>query len=140
MKFLFAALCLVLNGTPSPLTIVDKRMKKPLKPATEYTTQDYMQHTFPIYTAEKEALVAAADKAAKWIEGAGTCYTIDTIETAHTQFRLLSDCKEGMSVSVTVFTQVAETATTYSFRLVENETDKRKAQQRLLDFATYIDQ
>ncbi|HEY1022258.1 MAG TPA: hypothetical protein VGE06_08085 [Flavisolibacter sp.] len=140
MKLLFAALCLFLSGTPAPLIIVDKNMKKPLKPASEYTTQDYMQHTFPIYTAEKAALIAAADKAAKWIERAGSCYIIDTVETDHTLFRLVSDCQGGMNVSVTIMTAVTETATTYSFRLVDNETDKRKAQERLMDFATYIDQ
>ena len=140
MKLLFAALCLVLSGAPAPLIIVDKNMKKPLKAATAYTTEDYMQRTFPIYMADKEAIIAAADKAAKWIEQTESCYTIDTIQTAHTLFRVATDCKGGLNVTVTLFTEVNETATSYSFRLVENETDKRKAQERLMDFATYINQ
>ncbi|HEV7331566.1 MAG TPA: hypothetical protein VGN63_11050 [Flavisolibacter sp.] len=138
MKLLFAALCLLLNGAPASLIIVDKDMKKPLKPASTYSTQDYMQRTFPIYTSDREAIIAAADKAAKWIEQTGSCYTIDTIQTAHTLFRVVTDCEGGLNVTVTLFTEVAETATSYSFRLVENETDKRKAQERLMDFATYI--
>lgn len=139
MKLLFVALCLVLSGTPGPLAIVDKNMKKPLKPVSAYTTGDYLQHTFPIYTAERAALVAAADKAAKWIEKAGSCYTTGSIQTDHSVFSITFDCEGGMNVSVIIFTEIAETATTYSFRLVENETDKRKAQERLMDFATYID-
>ena len=140
MKLFLAALCLFLNGTPAPISIVDKAMKKPLKPATDYTTQDYLQSTFPIYTADREALVAAADKVAKWIERTTSCYITDSIQTEHTLFRLLADCGGGLNVTVTMFTEVAETATTYSFVLVKNETDKRKAQEKLMDFALYINQ
>ena len=140
MKLFLALLCLFLNSTPTPLIIVDKALKKPLKTATDYTTQDYLQGTFPIYTADREALVAAADKVAKWIERSEICYLIDSIQTEHTLFRLVSDCEGGQNVTVTIFTEVAETATTYSFMLVKNETDKRKAQEKVLDFAMYLTQ
>ncbi|MBB1283740.1 hypothetical protein HRH25_05075 [Flavisolibacter sp. BT320] len=140
MKVLFAALFVAFHSTPTPLMIVDKNMKKPLKAVTEYTTQDYMRRTFPIYTADKSAIIAASDKAAKWIEQAESCNTADSIYTPHTLFVLSTDCNGGPNVTVRLYTQVAETATTYSFTLIENETDKRKAQERLMDFATYIDQ
>lgn len=140
MKLLFAALLVVCNGTPSPLMIVDKNMKKPLKPVMEYTTQDYMQRTFPIYTNDKSAIITAADKVAKWIEQTESCHAVDSIFTPHTTFVVSTDCNGGRNVSVRLFTQIAETATTYCFTLVEFETDKRKAQERLMDFATYIDQ
>ncbi|NTS43643.1 hypothetical protein HRG84_22375 [Flavisolibacter sp. BT320] len=138
MKLLLVALSLLLSGAPTPLIVVDKALKKPLKSVDVYTTQDYLKGTFPIYTAERDALVAAADKVAKWIERKQDCYSIDSIKTEHTLFRMLSDCEGGLNFSITLFTEVAETATTYSFILVKNEGDKRKAQQKVMDFATYI--
>lgn len=140
MKLLIAALCVVFTGTTNHLLIVDKNMKKPLKPATEFSTQDFMQHNFPVYTADKEAIIAAADKAAKWIAQAEGCQITDTVQTPHTFFVVATDCEEGRAVSVRLFTRVAETATIYSFDLVEHEPNRRKAQQRLMAFATYINQ
>ncbi|RYZ52869.1 MAG: hypothetical protein EOO14_16170 [Chitinophagaceae bacterium] len=138
MKLFIVALSLFLTGAPTPLIVVDKALKKPLQSVAVYTTQDYLKGTFPIYTAERDALVAAADKVAKWIERTEACYSIDSIRTEHTLFRLLSDCEGGLNVTVTMFTEIAETATTYSFILLKNEGDKRKAQEKLMDFATYI--
>lgn len=140
MKLLLTAVCMLFTSVSTPLMILDKNLKKPVRAATEFSVQDYQQHTFPIYTADKEAIIAAADEAARWIEQVNACYTLDSIETPHTRFIVSTDCKNGLSVSVTLMTEVAETRTAYSFALVKFEGDKRKAQQRLMDFATYINQ
>jgi hypothetical protein len=140
MKLLVIAACIFFNSAPSHLMVLDKNLKKPIRAANEFSIQDYMHRNFPIYATDKEAIIMAADQAAKWIEQVQPCYTADSIQTPNSFFVVVTDCEEGMAYSVRLFTRVAENATVYSFTLVENEPSKRKAQQRLMDFATYINQ
>jgi hypothetical protein len=141
MKTSFVLACLLFFLQPDPpLLVLDKNLKKPIHSATAFTTAQYLQHCFPIYASEAEAIVAATDKVVKLIEKELVCHRMDTVATAHTLFLVKQDCAPNPTYSVTVITTIEESHTSYGFKIVREEENRRKAQQKLLDFATYLAQ
>jgi hypothetical protein len=141
MKTLLLLVLLLLSGKPSTsLLLLDTTLRKPAQPATGFTPGQYLQHHFPVYTAEVQELVEAADKVVKEIERDLFCHDIDTIATAHSMFLLVKDCKPVQNVSVMLLTKIEETGITYGYNLIAREENRRKAQQKVLDFATYMAQ
>jgi hypothetical protein len=118
--------------------VVDKNLRKPPEYTNTFTAQHYLQRGFPVYTADTEAIINATDIAVKKLESNVSCNTIDTITVAHTTFLLETTCEGPRKIKVTLITRIEETQTSYSFKLVRHETDIRKAQRKLLDFAAYI--
>ena len=140
MKLLLAALSLFFFHRPAdPLLVIDKDLKKPAAYATTFTTQQYLQRMFPIYALDVPALVEATDKAAKWIEKEQACHSSAKFNAEHTSILVDISCGELKTVTVTLITQVEENNTSYRFSLIRNDEDLRKAQRRVLDFATYIE-
>jgi hypothetical protein len=141
MKILFALVCLLFSFQPDPsLLVLDKNLKKPVLSATGFTTAQYLQHCFPVYAAEAEAIIAAIDNVVKKMDKEPVCYSVDTITTGHTVFILTQDCEPVPNYSITITTTVEESQTSYGFSIVKNEENRRKAQQKLLHFATYLAQ
>lgn len=141
MKFFFALACLLFSYKPDPsLLVLDKDLKKPVQAVTGFTTAQYLQHCFPVYASEAEAIVAAADKVVKLMEKETVCHRIDTVATAHTMFLLMRNCDENPNYSVVMITNLKESQTSYGFTIVRKEENRRKAQQKLLDVATYLAQ
>lgn len=140
MKLLLAALSLFFFQRPAdPLLVIDKDLKKPLAYTTTFTTQQYLQRMFPVYAQDVPALVEATDKAVKWIEKEQACNGSTKFNAEHTSIFVDISCDKLKTVTVTLITQVDESNTSYSFSLIRNEEDLRKAQRRMLDFATYIE-
>jgi hypothetical protein len=140
MKLIIAAVGVLLYATPDPsLLVLDKQLKKPIHATSEFTTTHYLQQFFPVYEAEVEALLQATDIAVKRMEKT-VCYSVDTIATPHTTILVKTECDNVRKISVTVITRIEETNTAFGYNLVEKEENKRKAQQKLLHFATYLDQ
>jgi hypothetical protein len=139
MKTLLLLLLPIFLAKPStPLLLLDTTLRKPAQPAMDFSSVQYLQHQFPVYAADVQALVQAADKVVKEMEGEPTCHRIDTVATAHSTFLLVKDCTPLQSISVMLLTKIEETGTTYGYNLVVREENRRKAQQKVLDFATYI--
>ena len=141
MKIIFALASLLLFTKPDPsFFVLDKSLKKPVQSASDFTTADYKQHSFPVYASETAAIIAATDKVVKLMDKDPVCYQFDTVTTGHTTFLLMQDCGVKHNYSVMMITNIEEHQTTFGFALVKNEDSKRKAQQKLLDFATYLAQ
>ena len=141
MNILFALASLLLFSTPDPsFLVLDKSLKKPVHTASEFSTAQYKEHRFPVYAAEKAAIIAATDKLVKLMDREPVCYQFDTVVAGHTSFLLIQDCGSSHTFSVMMITQVEESQTAFGFGLVRDENNKRKAQQKLLDFATYLAQ
>lgn len=141
MKILLALAFLLFSHKPDPsLLVLDKNLKKPVHTAIGFTTAQYLQHCFPVYASEAEALTEAIDKVVKLMEKGPVCYRIDTVATKHTMFLLMQDCGERPNYSVVMITNLEESQTSYGFTIVRNEESRRKAQQKLLDVATYLAQ
>lgn len=139
MKIIFALAGLLFSYKPDPsLLVLDKSLNKPVQAATGFTTAQYLQHCFPVYASEAEAIVAATDKIVKLMEKEPVCYHVDTVATAHTMFLLMKDCDGNPNYSVVMITNLEESQTSYGFTIVRKEESRRKAQQKLLDVATYL--
>jgi hypothetical protein len=141
MKLLFALFYLFFFNRPAdPMLVIDKDLKKPVTMTNTFTSEQYLQRTFPVYAHDVSTVVDATDKAVKWIDREQTCNSATKITAAHTSFLINITCEEFKKISVTLITQMDESNTSYSFPLIRNEEDLRKAQRRLLDFATYLEQ
>jgi hypothetical protein len=141
MKLFLALACLLFSYKPNPsLLVLDKSLKKPVQAATDFTTAHYQQHRFPVYASEAEAVIAATDKVVRLMEREAVCYRVDTITSGHTSFLLMQDCDIAPNFTVMMITNIEESQTSFGFALVRNEENKRKVQQKLLDFATYLAQ
>lgn len=139
MKLLLLLLLLFASGKPTdPLLLLDTTLRKPAQPATEFSSVQYLQHHFPVYAAELQELIQAADKAVKEIASETSCYRIDTVATAHSMFLITKDCDPYQNISVMLLTRIDETGTTYGYNLVSKEENRRRAQQKVLDFAAYL--
>lgn len=124
------------NHEPS-LLILDKNLKKPIQSATSFTPEQYMQSCFPVYEKDVEAIIQAADMVVKRMENV-SCHAVDTITAAHTRLLLISDCETIQTFSIVLITDITEGNTAFGYTLVAKEENRRKAQQKLLDFATYL--
>jgi hypothetical protein len=143
MKCFIAVAFLLISGRPATsLLLLDINLKKPVQQVTGFTMTQYLQQRFPIYASEVEAIIDATDKVVKQMDREPHCNQMDTVATAHSMFLLTKSCEGGQNFTVTVVlvTKVEESQTSFGFKLVKNEMNKRKAQQKLLDFATYLAQ
>lgn len=118
--------------------VVDRALKKPVAHSTTFTTALYLQRTFPVYAADAELVVTEIDNAVKWIEKNEDCGCLEKFTAGRTSIVVNIRAEEIKTCSITLITQIAESRTSYSFALVVNEEDMRKAKRKLLDMATYI--
>lgn len=138
MKLLIAFFSLLLVHASPAYLLVDKDLKKPVVHAEEFTTEQYLQRNFPVYAADVNAITDATDLAVRAIDKYAACKTLNTIVAAHTTFLIEKECEGSGRISVTLITEIENNHTSYSFALVRDESDIRKVQRKLLDFATYI--
>jgi len=138
MKLLIAFFSLLLVQVTPPYLLVDRDLKKPLSEASTFSTEQYLQRTFPVYKTDVNEIIDAVDLALKAVEKNTEGETRDSISAAHTTIVIEKNVSGNNDVNIILVTTLAELHTTFSFALVRSETDVRKAQRRLLDFATYI--
>lgn len=138
MKLLFAFLTLLLVQANPPYLVVDRNLKKPLTSASAFTTEQYLQQTFPIYQAEVDEIIEAVDVAVKAVEKSSDTETQETIQAAHTNILIRKNVGGTATIEVVLITSIDAIHSSFSFALVRQETDVRKAQRRLLDFARYL--
>lgn len=139
MKFLTAIVSLLfLQPTDPSLLVLDKALQKPVAATNIFTPAEYQQHYFPVYASEAAAIIEAADTVVKRMERVPACFQTDTVTAGHTTFLLLQDCGMGPNYSVILITSLEESGTSFGFAIVNEEANRRKAQQKLLDFATYL--
>ena len=141
MKSVFVlVLVTLLKPVPAKFLVVDRDLKKPAAHASQFTTELYLQRNFPDYASEVKELVEATDKAVKRLDEGFTCNQFQKIESGHTAIMIHQRCDETKRLSITLVTEMEGTKTSFSFALVVNETEIQRAQRKLLDFATYINQ
>lgn len=139
MKPLIVLACLLLSFQPDPsLLVLDKDLRKPVHESAGFSTAQYQQHCFPVYAAEREVIIEATDKLVRLMERGPGCFQADTVTAGHTMFLLREDCEIIPSFSVLMITTIEESQTSFGFTLVKEEVNRRRAQQKLLDFATYL--
>ncbi|HEX8315089.1 MAG TPA: hypothetical protein VF609_08855 [Flavisolibacter sp.] len=138
MKLLIFLLSLCsISGTASKLALIDRKLEQPVQYADDFAFDQYINKTFPVYVQDVPAVIEGAEKAAKKIERGIDCNEYDTVNANHTRFIIYSDCKNYKSVSVRIVTTIKEQNVWCDFELIRKE-DKRKAQQHLLNFSTYL--
>lgn len=121
-----------------PLLLIDMDGKKPLRPVTEFSAAQYLTRNFPIYAADRQALIAATEKAAKLIDRRRNCNSLDTLSANHTLVLLQTSCTEVRTVSVRLVTKCGEQGFWCDFEVVRKEQDERTAQRKLLDLSAYL--
>lgn len=131
--------CITLLKTDSiPMLLIDMDGKKPLRPATEFSVEQYITRNFPIYAADLPALIEATEKAAKLIDRHRNCNSVDTLKANHTLLLVQTSCAEIRTVTVRLVTKSGEQGFWCNFELVRKEQDERTAQRKLLDFSGYL--
>jgi len=138
MKLLLVLYSLLLAHVNPPLLVVDRNLKKPLGYTATFSTQQYLQQTFPVYKADVDGVLNAVDQAVKAVEKNAEMETHDTISAGHTTLLIRKNVAGTADIEVVLLTNVDEIHTSFSFALVRLEPDVRKVQRRLLDFATYL--
>lgn len=130
----------VLNTTPVPLLVIDMNGKKPLRPATEFSIDQCLSRSFPIYAADLNLVIEATEKAAKLIDQKRPCGAVDTVRANHTLLIVRTDCSSLKNLTVRYVTRIDEQNFLCDFELLKNAEDFRTAQIKLLDFAAYLSQ
>ena len=128
----------LLSKPPATLIVIDTDLKKPVTHSDNFTVEQYFKKSFPIYSADVDAVIKATEKAAKLIEQETGCYTTDTIKANQTTLFIHTNCEKNKIISVRLTTRLEASGTTFGFEVVKNEDNKRGAQRKLLDFVNYL--
>jgi hypothetical protein len=139
MKLIALLLTLTLfHEPPATLIVVDRNLKNPPGYTDDFTIDDYFKRNFPIYSADVDAVIKAAQKTAKIIDQRKEYNGSDTIKANQTTFILTTKSEEEKTVTVRLITVLEEKDLSFEFVLVRKEDDNRQAQRKLIDFATYL--
>ncbi len=126
---------IVSTDTPGTLVVMDRAMNNPAVYMEDFTLNNYFKKQFPVYTADLDVVVEAAEKAAKILSQSTGEPLAEVISANHTTFKIAA-YQDSKAVSVR-FTTTLENGVSYSFELVRLETI-RTAQRKLLDLAAYL--
>lgn len=138
MKLLLLLVVSYLLPAPPALLLVDMSGKNPLVTATDFSANDYLLRKFPLYAEDLDAVVTATEKAARLIDRRFGCGRTDSLRANRTLVLVSHTCDKPHSVTVRLVTRVAEENFLCDFTLVRGESDLRKAQRTMLDFANYL--
>jgi hypothetical protein len=139
MKLIALFLTLTLfHEPPATLIVVDRNLKTPPGYTDDFTIDDYFKRNFPIYSADVDVVIKAAQKTAKIIDQRKEYNGSDTIKANQTTFILTTKSEEEKTVTVRLITVIEEKDLSFEFVLVRKEDDNRQAQRKLIDFATYL--
>ena len=138
MKLLIAFFTLLLSQVNPSYLVVDRDLKKPVSHASSFSTEQYLQRTFPVYARDVKEIEDAIDLAVKAVEKKNEVDIYDSIQAAHTTIVIAKRIMGSQNIDITFVTKLDETNMSYSFALVRQEDDTRRVQRRLLDFAMYL--
>ena len=140
MKLVVVFISLLLAHTTPPFMLVDRNLKKPPGYASAFTTEQYLQRSFPVYTNDVNEIIDAVDLAVKDVGKSTEAETMDSVMAAHTTLVINKNAAGTYNIDVTVLTRIDEINTSFSFALIRGESDIRRVQRKLLDFAVYLNQ
>lgn len=118
--------------------LIDRQLKKPAIHSEQFTFDQYIGRTFPVYSGDVTAVIAAAELVAKKLEQKMECGQSDTVNANHTCFIITSTCHPYNSVSVRLLTSIEEQRISCGLELIQKQDNYRKAQRVLLDFSSYL--
>jgi hypothetical protein len=131
---------LFLHTHPDPVLLVDTGLKKPVGQTENFTVQHYLQRKFPVYADDLTAINKATDKVAKMLSRESQ-FNYDTVFANRTVFVLNTTEEYNYKlVTVRAVTLMEDSNTSFDFELVSKESNSRKAQKKVLDFANYLEQ
>lgn len=123
---------------PVKLLVIDMEGKKPPQTATSFSADQYLLRTFPIYAADRQAVIEITERAARLLDQKPACGFADTLWAGHTRLIVKTACDEQLMVSARYTTDIDELRFSCDFSLIRDGDDLRKAQIRLLNFADYL--
>jgi len=135
MKLLLLLFSSIALSSPGIL-VIDIGMKHEIKATEDFTIEDYFKKSFPVYADDITAVINATEKIARSIDRNTAC--VDTVYANRTMVYMKKNCDGDQSISVRFVTKMEDKNMYFDFELVRKETDRRLAQQRLLDFAAYL--
>jgi hypothetical protein len=122
---------------PARLTVIDMNLVQPVTEETDFTTASYFKRKFPINSIDLKAVIAAAEKATRLLDSKRV-FTADTLLKGRTTFIISTNDDEYKTITVRLITVLEGSSVSFSFDLLKQVDDKRKAQRKLVDFATYL--
>lgn len=131
------SLCL-LKSSPEKLTVIDMNLVKPPGYATEFAVDSYFKRRFPIHTSDLKDVIEATEKAAKLIDKKKDFISDTLLLSTQTTLVISASADKNKIITVRLITTLEGGSLSFNFDLVRNEDNQRKAQRRLLDFATYL--
>jgi len=128
------------NTKPVSLLVIDMNGKTPPRHTTEFSMEQYLSRHFPIYASDLKVVINATVQAAKLIDRKPPCEAVDTIAAAHTLIIIHTECANGKELTVRYVTKIEEQNFLCDFEVLKKAEDFRAAQEKLIDFASYLSQ
>lgn len=122
---------------PVRLTIIDMNLVQPAREETDFTAASYFKRRFPINSTDVLPVIDAAGKAARLLDSK-RAFTTDTLLNAGTTFIITTNNDESKTITVRLITSLEGGSTTFAFDLLKKESDRRKAQRKLVEFGAYL--
>ena len=135
MKLLLFILSLSIFANPRIL-MIDTGLKNDIKRTDDFTIDEYLKRRFPIYADDKKAIAEGILKMAKSIDK--SIVVNESVGANHTTIHLKVDPEKMNAVSVRLVTKIEGEQTFFDFNIIQNETDRRMAQRKLIDLLTYL--
>ncbi|HZH66378.1 MAG TPA: hypothetical protein VEY10_15905 [Flavisolibacter sp.] len=128
-----------ISAPPARLTVIDTNLVHPVTEEEDFTVDSYFKRKFPINSVDLKPVIAAAEKASKLLDSKKV-FTSDTLLQGGTTFIITSNNDQYKTITVRLITVLEESRISFSFNLLTEEGDRRKAQRKLADFGAYLQQ
>ena len=128
-----------ISAPPAQLTVIDMNLVQPVTEEKDFTVDSYFKRKFPINSVDLKPVIAAAEKAARLLDSKKV-FTTDTLLQGGTTFIITTNNDKYKTITVRLITALEESRVSFSFNLLTEVADRRKAQQKLVEFGAYLQQ
>lgn len=132
----FIMLLVTARPTPGNILLIDPELKNTATVSEGFTDKQLFDKVFPLRVQDLPFVMHAAEKAAKIIARKPGCNSDQLMLEEGFEMRVTCQCAEGKTITVWLMSIIE--GTKYSYPIVLDETDLRKAQKKLLDLSSYL--
>ena len=124
--------------TPGNILLIDPELKNTAIVSDGFAEKQLFEKVFPLRVQDLPLVMHAAEKAAKIIARKPGCNSDQLMLEEGFEMRVTCQCAEGKTITVWLMSIIE--GTKYSYPIVLDEPDLRKAQKKLLDLSSYLSQ
>jgi hypothetical protein len=128
------------HPSPPALLLLDTSYRTTPTKVDDFTWDMYTNERFPVYADDRKAIIDAAKKLARLIDNDPNCGIWDTTAANHSRFIVSVQCGDYKTYTVRFQTIIKEKSLNCNIELANKETDPKKAQRKIIDFASYLEE